>query len=69
MCRQIQGRLSYHADIEIAKAVLKACYEGGVRAFVKGLKAPMPWSQIMVTGGVKPTKGDPSESPLVSVSI
>lgn len=24
--------------------------------FVKGLKAPMPWSQIMVTGGVKPTK-------------
>ena len=25
-------------------------------AFVKGLKAPMPWSQIMVTGGVKPTK-------------
>lgn len=25
-------------------------------AFVKGLKAPMPWSQIMVTGGVKPTR-------------
>ena len=25
-------------------------------AFVKGLKAPMPWSQIMVTGGVKPTE-------------
>lgn len=25
-------------------------------AFIKGLKAPMPWSQIMVTGGVKPTK-------------
>jgi 2-dehydro-3-deoxyphosphogluconate aldolase / (4S)-4-hydroxy-2-oxoglutarate aldolase len=23
-------------------------------AFVKGLKAPMPWSEIMVTGGVKP---------------
>ena len=23
-------------------------------AFVKGLRAPMPWSQIMVTGGVKP---------------
>ena len=22
--------------------------------FVKGLRAPMPWSQIMVTGGVKP---------------
>jgi 2-dehydro-3-deoxyphosphogluconate aldolase/(4S)-4-hydroxy-2-oxoglutarate aldolase len=25
-------------------------------AFVKALKAPMPWSQIMVTGGVKPEK-------------
>ena len=25
-------------------------------AFVKGLRAPMPWSQIMVTGGVKPNK-------------
>ena len=25
-------------------------------AFVKAVKAPMPWSQIMVTGGVKPTK-------------
>lgn len=24
--------------------------------FVKGLKAPMPWSQIMVTGGVKPER-------------
>ena len=23
----------YHADVETAKAVLKACYEGGVRAF------------------------------------
>ena len=23
----------YHADAEIAKQVLKACYEGGVRAF------------------------------------
>ena len=25
-------------------------------AFVKGLKAPMPWSQLMVTGGVQPDK-------------
>lgn len=25
-------------------------------AFVKGLRAPMPWSQIMVTGGVSPTR-------------
>ena len=24
--------------------------------FVKGLRAPMPWSRIMVTGGVKPEK-------------
>ncbi|MGN1215105.1 MAG: bifunctional 4-hydroxy-2-oxoglutarate aldolase/2-dehydro-3-deoxy-phosphogluconate aldolase [Candidatus Cryptobacteroides sp.] len=24
--------------------------------FVKALRAPMPWSQIMVTGGVKPTE-------------
>lgn len=24
--------------------------------FVKGLKAPMPWSNLMVTGGVKPEK-------------
>ena len=23
----------YNADVEIAKAVVKACYEGGVRAF------------------------------------
>ena len=23
----------YHADAEIAKQVVKACYEGGVRAF------------------------------------
>ena len=25
-------------------------------AFVKGMKAPMPWSKIMVTGGVAPTE-------------
>lgn len=25
-------------------------------AFVKGIKAPMPWTKIMVTGGVAPTK-------------
>lgn len=24
--------------------------------FVKGLMAPMPWSKLMVTGGVEPTK-------------
>ena len=27
-------------------------------AFVKGLRAPMPWSQIMVTGGVKPERAN-----------
>ena len=26
--------------------------------FVKGLKAPMPWSKIMVTGGVEPTEAN-----------
>lgn len=25
-------------------------------AFVKAIKVPMPWSQLMITGGVKPTK-------------
>lgn len=25
-------------------------------AFVKGLRAPMPWSKLMITGGVKPTE-------------
>lgn len=25
-------------------------------AFVKGVKAPMPWTRILVTGGVKPTE-------------
>ena len=27
-------------------------------AFVKGVRAPMPWSQLMVTGGVKPEKAN-----------
>ncbi|MCR5351571.1 MAG: bifunctional 4-hydroxy-2-oxoglutarate aldolase/2-dehydro-3-deoxy-phosphogluconate aldolase [Bacteroidales bacterium] len=27
-------------------------------AFVKGLRAPMPWSRIMVTGGVKPERAN-----------
>jgi 2-dehydro-3-deoxyphosphogluconate aldolase/(4S)-4-hydroxy-2-oxoglutarate aldolase len=27
-------------------------------AFVKNLKAPMPWSNLMVTGGVKPEEGN-----------
>lgn len=29
--------------------------------FVKGLRVPMPWSQIMVTGGVKPEEANLSE--------
>ena len=100
----------YNKDVEVCKNVIKACYEGGVRAFeftnrgdfahevfgelskwvltacpelalgigsvvdaptaslyiqlganfvvgpnlIKGLMAPMPWSKIMVTGGVAP---------------
>ena len=27
-------------------------------AFVKGIRGPMPWSQIMVTGGVKPERAN-----------
>ena len=27
-------------------------------AFVKNLRAPMPWSRLMVTGGVKPERGN-----------
>ncbi|MCR5071476.1 MAG: bifunctional 4-hydroxy-2-oxoglutarate aldolase/2-dehydro-3-deoxy-phosphogluconate aldolase [Bacteroidales bacterium] len=27
-------------------------------AFVKGLRAPMPWSRVMVTGGVKPERAN-----------
>ena len=43
---------------EVGKAQELGCDPGDVLgpAFVKGLKAPMPWSQLMVTGGVKPTK-------------
>ena len=101
----------YHKDAEVAKKVVKACYEGGVRAFeftnrgdfahevfaevvkfaakecpemAMGVgsvvdpataalyiqlganfvvgplfnpeMAPMPWSKLMVTGGVEPTQ-------------
>jgi 2-dehydro-3-deoxyphosphogluconate aldolase/(4S)-4-hydroxy-2-oxoglutarate aldolase len=28
----------------------------GGHSFVKNVKAPMPWSMLMVTGGVEPTK-------------
>lgn len=47
---------------EIGKAQEMGCdlckvFPGDVYgpAFVKGMKAPMPWSKIMVTGGVAPT--------------
>ena len=48
---------------EVGNAQRKGCtickvFPGDVLgpAFVKGLRAPMPWSRIMVTGGVKPTE-------------
>jgi len=48
---------------EVGRAQRAGCYickvfPGDVLgpAFVKGLKAPMPWSRLMVTGGVKPTQ-------------
>lgn len=48
---------------EIGKAQEMGCdlckvFPGDVYgpAFVKGMKAPMPWSKIMVTGGVAPTE-------------
>ena len=33
----------------------------GGPSFVKNLKGPMPWSKIMVTGGVEPTKNSLTE--------
>ncbi len=42
---------------EIAKILCKV-FPGDVYGtnFVKGLMAPMPWSKLMVTGGVEPSK-------------
>ena len=33
MCSTGMVPVFYHSDVEIAKKVLKACYDGGVRAF------------------------------------
>lgn len=43
---------------ELGAEVVKVFPAGNVGgpSFVKNVKAPMPWSSIMVTGGVEPTK-------------
>ena len=48
-----EGGMAQEAGCDVCKV-----FPGDVLgpAFVKGLRAPMPWSQIMVTGGVKPTR-------------
>ena len=43
---------------ELGAEIIKVFPGGNVggRSFVKNIKAPMPWSRIMVTGGVEPTE-------------
>jgi 2-dehydro-3-deoxyphosphogluconate aldolase/(4S)-4-hydroxy-2-oxoglutarate aldolase len=43
---------------ELGAEVVKVFPAGNVGgpSFVKNMKAPMPWSSIMVTGGVEPTE-------------
>ncbi len=43
---------------ELGAEIVKVFPGGNVGgpSFVKNIKAPMPWSKIMVTGGVEPTK-------------
>ena len=43
---------------ELGAEIVKVFPAGNVggSSFVKNVKAPMPWSNIMVTGGVEPTK-------------
>lgn len=43
---------------ELGAEIVKVFPGGNVGgpSFVKNIKAPMPWSQIMVTGGVEPTE-------------
>lgn len=45
--------------LRLSPAGLKA-FPGDVLSpkFVKGVMAPMPWTRIMVTGGVEPTAGN-----------
>ena len=42
------------AGCDLCKIFPAGCVGGP--SFVKNIKAPMPWSNIMVTGGVKPTR-------------
>lgn len=46
---------AYEAGCDVCKA-----FPGDVLgpSFVKGIKAPMPWTQILVTGGVKPEEAN-----------
>ena len=43
----------YNKDVEIAKQVVKACYEGGVRAYVFALRSQHSNSPIAVTSLMK----------------
>ncbi|MFR9166134.1 MAG: bifunctional 4-hydroxy-2-oxoglutarate aldolase/2-dehydro-3-deoxy-phosphogluconate aldolase [Dysgonomonas sp.] len=48
---------------ELGAEIVKVFPAGtvGGPAFVKNIKAPMPWSKIMVTGGVEPTEDNLSK--------
>ena len=48
---------------ELGAEIVKVFPGGNVGgpSFVKNLKGPMPWSKIMVTGGVEPTKNSLTE--------
>ena len=48
-----EGGMAQEAGCDLCKV-----FPGDVLgpAFVKGLRAPVPWSTLMVTGGVKPTR-------------
>jgi 2-dehydro-3-deoxyphosphogluconate aldolase/(4S)-4-hydroxy-2-oxoglutarate aldolase len=52
------GSVSEVGAVQEAGCDLCKVFPGDVLgpAFVKGLRAPMPWSKLMVTGGVKPTR-------------
>lgn len=52
------GSVSEIGDAQEAGCEVCKVFPGDVLGtkFVKGLKAPMPWTKIMVTGGVEPTQ-------------
>ena len=52
------GSVSEVGDAQELGAEVVKVFPGDVvgPGFVKGLKAPMPWSNVMVTGGVTPTE-------------